>query len=359
MKSTLTIENFKCFKKQEIEFRDLTVLVGANSVGKSTVVQALLLSRESLTKDVIVLNDIYKLNLGNTQEVLNRDSNENLIKFHSKDFPCISPNMTTVLDVPKKEDSYELNLKQRLFSPITGLQFNGNIYYLNAERIGPRLNHQVGSSTYPHVGYMGEYTIQVFEQMKDESIALEKAYDKEERLTYYRQIQLWMDFITPGVEVSAPKLYEKVRTAQMTFGDSSPTNVGFGVSYILPIILNGLLAEKNSMFIVENPEAHLHPFGQSRIGQFLAKIAAAGVQVIVETHSEHVINGIRLASAKDIIATNAIQINFFKKEENEVTIVPISINDASDLSLFPKGFFDQVQRDAMEMLRIKKNKNLL
>ena len=274
MKSTFTIENFKCFKEQEIEFRDLTVLVGANSVGKSTVVQALLLSRESLTKDVIVLNDIYKLNLGNTQEILNRDSDENLIKFTIKHFPCISPDyMETVLDVPKREDSYELNLKQRLSgSPNTALKFNGNIYYLNAERIGPRLNHQVGSSAYPHVGYMGEYTIQIFEQMKDEPIALEKAYDKEERLTYYRQVQLWMDFITPGVEISAPKLYEKVRTAQMTFGESSPTNVGFGVSYILPIILNGLLAEKNSMFIVENPEAHLHPFGQSRIGQFLAKI---------------------------------------------------------------------------------------
>ena len=70
MLSKLVIENFKCFINQEIEFRNLTVLAGANSVGKSTVIQSLLLSRESLQKNSVLLNDIYKLNLGNTQEVL-------------------------------------------------------------------------------------------------------------------------------------------------------------------------------------------------------------------------------------------------------------------------------------------------
>src|SRR4029079_13492459 len=76
-----------------------------------------------------------------------------------------------------------------------------------------------------------------------------------------------------------------------------PTNIGFGVTYALPIIVAGLLAAPGSLFLVENPEAHLHPAGQSRIGRFLATLAAAGVQVIAETHTDPARNGVRLAAA--------------------------------------------------------------
>lgn len=60
--------------------------------------------------------------------------------------------------------------------------------------------------------------------------------------------------------------------------------MGFGLSYALPIVVGGLVAAKDGLLIVENPEAHLHPQGQSNMGQFLAWLAGKGVQVIVETH---------------------------------------------------------------------------
>ena len=74
--------------------------------------------------------------------------------------------------------------------------------------------------------------------------------------------------------------------------------MGFGVTYSLPIILSGLIAKEKGLLIVENPEAHLHPAGQSRMGVFLAWLAGKGVQVLVETHSDHIINGIRRAIAE-------------------------------------------------------------
>ena len=77
-----------------------------------------------------------------------------------------------------------------------------------------------------------------------------------------------------------------------------PTNMGFGVSYALPVITAGLLAPAGSLLVVENPEAHLHPAGQSRVGRFLAHLAASGVQVVAETHSDHVLNGVRLAAVE-------------------------------------------------------------
>ena len=121
----------------------------------------------------------------------------------------------------------------------------------------------------------------------------------------------------------------------------------------MPIIVSGLIAEKGSLLIVENPEAHLHPSGQSRIGQFLAAIASTGVQVVIETHSEHVINGVRIAALKDFIANDKILINFLKKENGEIEINSIEVNELGDLNDFPEGFFDQVEQDLIKLIKLK------
>lgn len=70
-------------------------------------------------------------------------------------------------------------------------------------------------------------------------------------------------------------------------------NVGFGISYVLPIVLALVKAKKGELIILENPEAHLHPRGQRKMGELIARAAQGGVQVIVETHSDHILNGIR------------------------------------------------------------------
>ena len=69
-----------------------------------------------------------------------------------------------------------------------------------------------------------------------------------------------------------------------------PTATGFGISYVIPIVVQALVAStmNNSVLIIENPEAHLHPYSQSQLGKFLTLVALNGVQIIVETHSEHI-----------------------------------------------------------------------
>jgi predicted ATPase len=376
MNTQLKVSNYKCFENQEVTLKNLTVLAGANSVGKSSVVQSLLLSRividrlralQQLESTVnwkgelsIPLNNTYKLALGTSQEVINRDATDDIIRFSMSEN---SNEFKVELFASQEKAKFDLTLidcQNSVTENDTPLSILANeFYYLNAERRGPRLSHEVGSLEFLQTGYEGEYAIQVFERLKDESVEESRAYDINERSTYSMQVPLWMNYITPGVDINVPILYEKVRTAELAISGSSPTNVGFGVSYVLPIVLNGLLAQKGSMYIIENPEAHLHPSGQSRIGYFLAKVAAAGVQVVIETHSEHIINGIRLASAKSILSPKDIQINFFKRENNQIKVDSISVNDAGNLSSYPKGFFDQVQRDNMEMIKIKQNKNTL
>ena len=142
------------------------------------------------------------------------------------------------------------------------------------------------------------------------------------------------------------------------------TNIGFGISYVLPIIVTGLIAKPGTIMIVENPEAHLHPSAQSKIGQFLAVIAQSGVNVIVETHSDHVINGIQIATARRTISKEYVTINFFSKGENQQAenqtknrqpiITEITINEKGELSRWPKGFFDQTQIDYVKLLDLRR-----
>lgn len=72
-----------------------------------------------------------------------------------------------------------------------------------------------------------------------------------------------------------------------------PSHVGTGVSYIASVIVSALSCKKGSLFIIENPEIHLHPGAQSKLLEFLSFLAAKGLQIIVETHSDHIFNGLR------------------------------------------------------------------
>ncbi len=375
----LTISNFKCFEKTTIPFGKITVLAGANSVGKSTVVQSLLLVRTVLEKyqdskswpdrtgkngiilphDRFPLNGPFHLNLGNASEVLNHNAIDNSIGFNFD----IEDNLQIHFNfsVPFKDDSYSLDLNivkpSKHIIPSDFSLNNASFYYLNAERLGPRIRHEVDDLPYLHAGWQGEYAIQIIGGNKTNRIIENRCFDISQVNHLLEQSRLWLEHIVPGASLGNAEILKGIKTADVDFDKSKPPNIGFGVSYILPIIVNGLIAAEGSMFIVENPEAHLHPYGQSQIGKFLAKIASTGVQVVVETHSEHVINGIRIATLNGTIQHDEVFINFFNRnEDNKVTLNTIHINEAGDLTSYPKGFFDQEQRDMAEIIRQKRKK---
>jgi predicted ATPase len=131
-----------------------------------------------------------------------------------------------------------------------------------------------------------------------------------------------------------------------------PTNTGFGLSFVLGIIVAGLAAQPNTILIVENPEAHLHPRAQSNLGEFLGRVSAGGTQVFVETHSEHVVNGIRRMIKQTILTPEIGRFFFFSKASNafEPSVLPISVTPSGDFSAWPEGFFDQLDNDLSVIL---------
>ena len=300
----------------------------------------------------VFLNKKYLLGLGDTFDIYNNAASnkiEFLIENKEKQL-LFDYNIDTINRLP-------YILAQQIISPtnnvddINNLSILKKLYYLNAERIGPRVSHDVEIYDYTHCGWQGENTITILNDLDLEfKVARNRWFVNTKNPSIRAQTNHWMQFVVPETRLDF-EAFEDIDKTRVHYDKRKPYNVGFGISYILPIIVTGLIAEEGSIFIVENPEAHLHPHGQSQMGKFLAMVAAAGVQVIVETHSEHVINGMRVAAVTDIISNENITINFFSKKGKEHQIKEITINERGELSDYPFGFFDQALHDQATMIK--------
>jgi len=242
--------------------------------------------------------------------------------------------------------------------------FSQSFYYLNAERLGPRNYQTMESYDQAHCGFHGEHTFDMIYQNAQRRIPNENCFTNNESKsvkTLEKQVEYWLDYVIPGTEVRFSSDLA-MRLSQMTVKQTvlntdfqSPHNFGFGASYVLPVIVTGLLAEPGSMIIVENPEAHLHPAGQSRIGRFLSQIAKSGVQIIIETHSEHVINGVRLQTLNSDATPADLCINYFSIDpsKNNHIVKRLHLNDNMDILEWPDGFFDQEAIDLKELRSLR------
>ena len=114
------------------------------------------------------------------------------------------------------------------------------------------------------------------------------------------QISAWLSYIfDANIELQINDENEDVIFIYFIVNGTKckPTNVGFGYSYVLPILVAGLTASNKHTLIIENPEAHLHPKAQARLTEFLARVASCDVQIFIESHSEHILNALQVAVA--------------------------------------------------------------
>lgn len=375
--SELLIKNFKCFYDVKIPLNRLTVLAGANGNGKSTTIQALLYLRRTIEHCAlweenryvynipnglnVELNGSYCLALGNSNYVLPRNATRDSITIG-----ILGSNLNYYVD-------YDTNDGELWLTPTmvqgksngSGL-FMQEFYYLNAERIGPRITQSIKFYDFPNAGYQGEFVAQLLGDTNNNykiKIDDNRKHPSSKSPYLEQQVNAWLSELMPGVTVAA-NYDADTHSAQIrvdnyfTKGEHTvSTNIGFGISYVLPILVTGLIAVDKSIMIVENPEAHLHPSAQSKIGRFLAMVANSGVRVIVETHSDHVLNGIQISAAKNEIVADKITINFFSQEDGEEQphIESLTVNPKGELSKWPKGFFDQTQIDFAELFKLRKN----
>ena len=168
--------------------------------------------------------------------------------------------------------------------------------------------------------------------------------------TLITQTQAWLGTILNPLTIKINPL--KVNILELLIGGFKPSNVGFGYSILLPIIVTGLIAKPGEKIIIENPEIHLHPKAQSALIEFLVKVANTGVQIFVESHSDHVLNALRVATKENRLSPEDTSILFFATNpaNNANDITSILIDEKGKLhkkstegtsAKIPKGFFDE------------------
>jgi predicted ATPase len=244
--------------------------------------------------------------------------------------------------------------------------FSSRIAYLGPLREDPRTVYDLPQSGDPQdVGLKGEYTAAVLDANKNVEVEYWHTEDVAVKTGPLKEAVLhWLGYLGMAEDVATTEIGQQGYTLTITDSSVSKpldlTNVGVGVSQVLPIIVKGLLSEPESTVIYEQPEIHLHPATQARIADFFIGLIRSGVQCIIETHSEYFINRMRLRIAEDenedTQLSGLIQILFAERTAGQTSYRPVQVNEYGAIVNWPAGFFDQSQTESEDLLEAAMNK---
>ena len=373
MIAEIRLENFKRFRALALNTANLTILTGANGAGKTSVLHSLLLARQMArqpSRSHVELNGVDTLELGGPEDVIHREAGDDLAAVEILDaegtrrrwsFRATRTTDKRTLNaiVVDRPDDYS----GALAGPAP--QFT----YLCAERLGPRdvLSASAADVTELDVGSRGEFVAQVlasFDRSRISAGRLANSTTETQFSSLLHQTESWMSKIVRPTQIDA-EWFPNTSVTRLRFKTpglrtewTRAPNAGFGISYALPVIVAALRAAAGGLLLVENPEAHLHPAGQSKIGGFLARVAADGVQVFLETHSDHVLNGIRVAitDGRAALLPEQAAIHFFRAEDDGgPDLQSMELQRTGQLTAWPVGFFDQAQIDLAALASRRRN----
>lgn len=374
MIDSIHLRHFKCFSKLDLPLGGLTLLTGRNATGKSSIIQSLLLLHQGIVSTnrgtAVPLNGDM-ISLGSFGDVLDGRSGRKSFevgvsshdyrldwRFQSEDKNTLVAPLVSVLDSRSwsdaKSDGVEIlsaELTEHPSKPEASrlIETLRTLLHVSTERIGPRETYSADPSGDSQLGARGEYTAWFLHRKGDQKV-LPALWRPGSPPQLVRQTEAWLAHFFPGAAFAVERIKDtnlltlRFRTSEK---DSfhRPSNVGYGLSHLLPVLVGGLGVRIGSMFVVENPEAHLHPSAQAEIGAFLAAVAASGAQVLIETHSDHVLNGVRLAIKNQILRAEDAQVHYFASRDSGSQVVSPTIRPDGSMDQWPEGFFDQIEKD--------------
>lgn len=370
MITQIDLNYFKCFEVIKMPITNLTLLSGSNASGKSSFLQALVLLHQSVRENEwasrLMLNG-ETLRLGTVLDVVNKVhgrhkfdisivDNENTFTWH---FSGDRTEMSMAVDSVRIDDKV-IDVPEKLFK-LLPLDTTGQNYslsntlegmtYITAERLGPRDFYKLEDPwKVKTVGSVGEHAVSMLHSLRDQTVDHQLLIETEPP-TLLRQVEARMREFFPGCGMVVEPISKMnavtlgLRTSNAT-DYHRPINVGFGLTQILPIIVATLAAKPGELILIENPEVHLHPAGQAMMGSYLSEVANAGVQIIIETHSDHVLNGIRRGVKKGLLKPEEVSLHFFRPPSEDLDQVVSPVLDSSgNIDSWPEGFFDQFDKD--------------
>ena len=228
-----------------------------------------------------------------------------------------------------------------------------HIYYLPANRIGPEDSYLKNFDRVNFLGNTAEFIIDFLYKNRKQEVAPSLIADMAS-ITLEYQVNYWLGKLF-GIKNTIRDLgLSNSLLMELSLGNSKlvrPYHMGSGVSFAIGVLVSCLSASPDDIVIIENPEIHLHPKAQSELTEFFCFAANAGRQVILETHSDHIFNGIRKSIVKEEITNTDVAVHFFQLDENSLSKnTVITLNEHGRVMAHPKGLFDQFDDDFDQIL---------
>lgn len=359
------IHNFKNHADTTLQMGNLTLLTGINGAGKSSVIQSMLALRESFLRNASMESLVLKgdsFNLGMSSEIVNQNGVENPDCLHlaiiqddgkTYDFNYVYP-LQEVSSLKAKE---KILLDDEEAKNIA--LFSDDFQYLSAFRDGPQVSYGANTDIVDehrqlsHKNGLGEYTVYFLSRFGDQPLNIEAlARDDSRAKTLREQTECWLDVISRGLAMT---IDQDGTTYKLKFGYQqkgktnrffTALNNGFGITYTLSVIVAILSAKPGTLLLIENPEAHVHPSGQSALMELATKAAANGVQIVMETHSDHIVNGALVACKRGYMNKDGLSVYYFDKDDDfNAKAQKLEVGDNGRLQHTPVGFFDQMDAD--------------
>ena len=375
----IELTNFKCFEHLDMACTALNLLCGLNGMGKSSVIQALLVLRQSfqsgeLHQGKLVLEGD-RIDLGLGLDVLFEGAETDVIGFALQDDRAMdvwkldfnysqTSDESNIHILPSplgKEDKDSSRDMSAMFQGWQGIPpFEGRMVYIPAERPGPQKWYPTSEilARYGEFGVGSEFAWNYLNSHQDDVLDNDdpRCLGTERRLLEI--VAQWLQSLCPGIHLQL----EAIQAADAIvagFQYDQPgdiptrwfraTNAGFGLSYVVPVIL-ALLSPPGTLCLLENPEAYLYPRGQTRMGELAARASLAGVQVFAETHSEHFMDGVRIAVREGLLRPEDALFHYFEREGIRVQVSSLQVDSGGRLSRWPEGFFDQADENLARLL---------
>lgn len=354
MVSRILADGYKCIDRVELELKEFTLLSGVNSAGKSSLIQAILYVIQRQKREENSERGFEYVDLGRFPDIKNsiKGSRKILFEMDTKNGDVTSKSKVTVT-IGGEVSLVRLDSTNDMPDYIKTHQ----IVYLPADRIGVEKAYDLNTEKPQEIGNHGEYTYSFLGMFGQERIPEETFACEPETvgMSLNNQVNYWLEYLT-GFHIQT-NIVEDIDQVVATYANAKSNryyrakNVGTGVTYIATLVIAALSCRADDTLIIENPEIHLHPRAQSRLVEFLAYVSNLGLQVILETHSDHIYNGLRKCIKKKRITKDKAAVYFLELDETMQTrVYDIRLNEQGAEENHPYGLFDQFDDDLDELL---------